>query len=79
MYLTSLYKNLYAIISISTEQLYLGIEGWFHLSKVSKLRCEMLGEKKIKNKSSQVSTLLKNVNNSVRTQPIFTKTHMQVF
>ncbi len=45
MYLTNLYKNLYAYISIPTEQLYLGIEGRFHLSKVSKLRCEMLGEK----------------------------------
>ena len=50
MYVFNLYKNLYASISIPTEQLYLSIKGRFNLSKVSKLRCEMLGGKKIKNK-----------------------------
>ncbi len=48
--MSNLYKNLYASISIPTEQLYLGFEDRFHLSKVSKLRREILGGKKIKNK-----------------------------
>src|SRR5215208_1897679 len=50
MYIPNLYKNLYASISIPTEQLYLSIKGRLNLSKVSKIHSEKLGGKKIKNK-----------------------------
>ena len=75
MYLSNPYKNLYASISIPTEQLYLGIEGRFHLSKVSKLRREVLDEIK----SSRINTISKNINSFIRTYPILTKIYMHVF